>query len=264
MAYTKLSKRWFFPALYYTETVSLSGGGSLQFVFIDTVLLCGQTHPTLRDLPPTGPASVAAAEDQWAWIEQTLSTSTADWLIVAGHYPGQCTAEDLHYSLPLPLDLPSLSPPFPLTLLHFPNAVWSIGEHGPTSELVERLRPLLFKYRVSAYFCGHDHSMQHLREANTTLDYFLVGAGHLTDPSQIHKVKWLEHTSSHLPHLSVTWPLPLPMQMDVPKDSLHFWYAPLDPLDEHGAFATVSVDQHSLTTTYYSGKGGRGRAGQDA
>ena len=109
VAYTKLSKRWFFPAFYYTETVSLSGGGSLQFVFIDTVLLCGQTYPTIRDLPPTGPASTAAAEDQWAWIEQTLSTSTADWLIVAGHYPGQCKAEDLHYSLPLPLDVHSLS-----------------------------------------------------------------------------------------------------------------------------------------------------------
>jgi len=67
--------------------------------------------------------------------------------------------------------------------------VWSIGKHGPTSELVKRLRPLLFKYRVSAYFCGHDHSMQHLREANTTLDYFLVGAGHLTDPSKHHKVR---------------------------------------------------------------------------
>ena len=70
---------------------------------------------------------------------------------------------------------------------------------------MKRLRPLLFKHRVSAYFCGHDHSMQHLREANTTLDYFVVGAGHLTDPSQIHKVKWLEHTSppaTPLSHLS--------------------------------------------------------------
>ena len=94
VAYTKLSKRWFFPAFYYTETLPLGGGASLQFVFIDTVLLCGQTHPTLQHLSPSGPASVAAAEDQWAWIEQTLSTSTADWLIVAGHYPGEYQAEN--------------------------------------------------------------------------------------------------------------------------------------------------------------------------
>ena len=91
------------------------------------------------------------------------------------------------------------------------HAVWSIGEHGPTSELVVRLRPLLHKYRVSAYLCGHDHSMQHLREVNTTLDYFVVGAGHKTDPSQVHKVKQLARTSLPHTHLApppiLTWPL---------------------------------------------------------
>ena len=51
------------------------------------------------------------------------------------------------------------------------------------------------------------------------------------------------------------------MQKDVPKHSLLYWYAPSDKSEKHGAFATVSVDQHSLNTTYYSGKGGRGRAG---
>ena len=54
------------------------------------------------------------------------------------------------------------------------------------------------------------------------------------------------------------------MQKDVPKHSLLYWYAPSDKSEKHGAFATVSVDQYSLNTTYYSGKGGRGRAGQDA
>ena len=52
------------------------------------------------------------------------------------------------------------------------------------------------------------------------------------------------------------------MQEDVPQDSLRYWYAPFDPLDAHGAFATVSVDRQSLTITYYTGKGGRrGRGG---
>jgi hypothetical protein len=27
------------------------------------------------------------AKTQWAWLESKLSTSTADYIIVAGHYP---------------------------------------------------------------------------------------------------------------------------------------------------------------------------------
>ena len=69
------------------------------------------------------------------------------------------------------------------------HLVWSIGEHGPTDVLVKSLRPLLEKYHVNAYFCGHDHSMQHLREEDSNVDYFLVGAGHLTDSSTKHKVR---------------------------------------------------------------------------
>ena len=44
------------------------------------------------------------------------------WLLVAGHYP-----------------------------------VFSLGEHGDTSELKTYLWPRLNTYGVHAYFCGHDH-----------------------------------------------------------------------------------------------------------
>ena len=65
-----------------------NSGTEVQFVFIDTIILCGLTHPTKKWLPPNGPASLNAAEDQWKWIETTLAASTAKWLIVLGHYPG--------------------------------------------------------------------------------------------------------------------------------------------------------------------------------
>jgi len=65
---------------------------SVQFVFIDTIILSGTTHPTERHLPPSGPTSLNAAEDQWEWIEATLAASTARWLIVVGHYPGMHAA----------------------------------------------------------------------------------------------------------------------------------------------------------------------------
>ena len=65
---------------------------TVQFVFIDTVILAGLTDPFRRYISPSGPQSVQAADDHWKWIEDTLSASTAQWLIVCGHYPGMCIA----------------------------------------------------------------------------------------------------------------------------------------------------------------------------
>ena len=66
--------------------------------------------------------------------------------------------------------------------------VWSVAEHGPTEILVHRLRPLLMKYNVTAYFCGHDHNAQHIHESGISVEYFVTGAAHKTDPSEAHKV----------------------------------------------------------------------------
>ncbi len=65
-------------------------------------------------------------------------------------------------------------------------AVWSVAEHGPTQELVQKLKPMMEKYGVSAYYCGHDHNLQHLTDS--TIQYYVVGAGHLIDPSLAHMV----------------------------------------------------------------------------
>lgn len=64
-------------------------------------------------------------ENQLRHIDAMLAEAVKGnptWLLVAGHYP-----------------------------------VFSTGEHGDTSELKNYLVPLLQKYRVHAYFCGHDH-----------------------------------------------------------------------------------------------------------
>lgn len=67
----------------------------------------------------------ARIQNQLAHIDAMLATAVRNnptWLLVAGHYP-----------------------------------VFSMGEHGDTSELKTYLLPLLQKYKVHAYFCGHDH-----------------------------------------------------------------------------------------------------------
>lgn len=69
------------------------------------------------------------------------------WLFVAGHYP-----------------------------------VFSVGTNGDTDELQTYLQPLLERYKVDAYFSGHDHMSEHLQRNG--VDYFVAGAGAMTDTAR--------------------------------------------------------------------------------
>lgn len=80
--------------------------------------------------------------EQYQWIKETLANSTSDWLFVIGHYP-----------------------------------VYSGGEHGDTKELVDNLLPMLKKENVDMYLCGHDHTLQHMQELPTGIQFFLSGNG---------------------------------------------------------------------------------------
>lgn len=68
-----------------------------------------------------------AAEEQLAWLEETLSNSKADWVIVCGHYP-----------------------------------VFSGGEHGNTATLQAKVRPLLEKYEVMNH-CQANPCSRHMQ-----------------------------------------------------------------------------------------------------
>ena len=66
---------------------------TIAMVFIDTILLAGKSDPKDMYSSPLGPESQKAADDQWAWINQTLANyskpdSRVGWKFVAGHYPG--------------------------------------------------------------------------------------------------------------------------------------------------------------------------------
>ncbi|MFH4983982.1 hypothetical protein AB6A40_010691 [Gnathostoma spinigerum] len=141
IAYSNHSQRWVFPASYYTVSYRFGKRNTtVDFIIIDTIVLCGNTRDVVNgdliDLAlaesidnPNNPSDPEAARVQWRWIEEQLSKSRANYLFVAGHYP-----------------------------------VYSVSSHGPSDCLLERLQPLLRKYRVSAYLSGHDHTLQHLVE----------------------------------------------------------------------------------------------------
>lgn len=127
--YSAKSQHWNFPSSYYSldwEWTSSSGEArSAQILMIDTVDLTGLTLDG-SGVPPTGPQNLTCAADQWSWLEQQLSTSTADYLWVAGHYP-----------------------------------LYSTGDDGTNPHLVQQLLPLLREHGAH-YICGHDHMIQHM------------------------------------------------------------------------------------------------------
>lgn len=86
-------------------------------------------------------------------VETGFLCCRADYLLVGGHYP-----------------------------------VYSVAEHGSTKCLVDRLFPLLHKYKVQAYLSGHDHNLQHIQTnaRNWTTEYLVVGAANFIEDSQIH------------------------------------------------------------------------------
>ena len=122
----KRDKRWNLPSHQYTKTWSIPGthGMTLQIVFIDTVQLA-----PMEKCSDTGMSCDPAVQAQQVqpyldWFEKTLKASKATYLIVAGHYH-----------------------------------VYTVTDgDGPTAELVQRIVPLMQKYKVTAYINGHEHN----------------------------------------------------------------------------------------------------------
>lgn len=81
IAYSFIQPRWKYPSLYYHEQFySADESISVDIIFIDTVLYTGVYSGNAY---PAEPADMTQHE----WLENTLASSTADYIIVAGHYP---------------------------------------------------------------------------------------------------------------------------------------------------------------------------------
>lgn len=118
---------WYMPATYYSVDYDVPGGGVMTIVYIDTCLLDPYAKDTEDIL--SNPNWVDERADHLEWIDNTLAAAEANsnWLVVAGHYP-----------------------------------IYSMGEHGDDSYLVNDLLPILLQHNVHVYMAGHDHSHQHI------------------------------------------------------------------------------------------------------
>ena len=104
IAYSGVDPRWNFHSHYYGHnyswvTADTGETRSAEILLVDTVLPCGNSDvvdeftgewksPPGSELHgPRSPELRARAEEQWAWLVERLSRSTADFLWVAGPFP---------------------------------------------------------------------------------------------------------------------------------------------------------------------------------
>jgi tartrate-resistant acid phosphatase type 5 len=139
--YAKTSSRWRMPARYYTQSMITPDGAAVDLFFLDTTPLISGYRNRKEDALRANALSQDDAA-QLRWLEGALAASKAPWKLAFGHHP-----------------------------------VFSGGEHGDSKDLVAKLRPMLEKYGVQAYVCGHDHDLQHIDRG---VAYVCTGAGATT------------------------------------------------------------------------------------
>lgn len=145
--YSGVSRRWVMPARYYTKTFE-DDGVSLKIIFLDTPPLIDK-YRRKTDVYPD--ASEQDADAQLQWLEKTLSESTEDWIIVAGHHP---------------------------------IYAYTDKTESERKDMQKKVDVLLQKYRVDMYVCGHIHNFQHIRRPDSGIDYVVNTSGSLTRKPQ--------------------------------------------------------------------------------
>ena len=85
-------------------------------------------------------------DTQRVWLDAVLNAAKEDWVIVAGHHPvyAQTTKDE-----------------------------------SERTDLQKRLNPILKKYNIDLYVCGHIHNFQHIRKQDTDIDYVINSSGSL-------------------------------------------------------------------------------------
>lgn len=142
--YSDVSRRWNAENYYYTKTIEAGDNEKALLVFIDTTPLIDKYRKESDKYPD---ASKKAIEEQLKWLDKTLAASNEKWKIVIGHHP-------IHAFTP--------------------------KEESERTDLQARVQPLLDKYGVDMYLCGHIHNFQHIQPANSKVDYLVNSSGSLS------------------------------------------------------------------------------------
>jgi hypothetical protein len=137
--YSTTGSRWTMPGRYYSIKRKINAVDSVLLLFTDTSPFISYYYSETNSMSDLNKQDTAA---QMQWILSTLNISNDPWKIVVGHHP-----------------------------------IYSVGRHGSSGDLIQRLKPALLKNNVDFYIAGHDHDLQFLKQPNENLKYLVSGAG---------------------------------------------------------------------------------------
>jgi len=137
IAYTAVSDRWKMPSRYFAQEIPVDDTTSALFLIIDTSPFITQYQREDSVYHVIGQST----QVQLRWMDSVLAHSHAKWKFAVGHHPVYSAAKT----------------------------------HGDTPELIAQVLPIFRKYHLNAYFCGHDHNLQHLVDAG--FHSYLSGGG---------------------------------------------------------------------------------------
>ncbi|MFZ4454632.1 MAG: metallophosphoesterase [Bacteroidales bacterium] len=135
--YAKVSRRWTMPARYYTLVKKVDDKSSIRLIFIDTTPLIDKYRSHSEEYPD---ACKQDRELQLHFIDSVLSVNKEKWTIVLGHHPVYAQTKK---------------------------------DDSERNDMQNRLDPLLKKYKVDFYVCGHIHNFQHIKQKSSSVDYFV-------------------------------------------------------------------------------------------
>lgn len=144
--YTKISRRWYMPARYYSKIVTVDDDTTQQalFIFLDTSPFISQYYSSNEHKENIKSQDTTA---QKIWLEAVLKNASPNikWKIVVGHHP----------------------------LYTGGKRITSID----TKQMNESFKPIFEKYKVDAYICGHEHNLQYIKPTSGFTHYFITGSG---------------------------------------------------------------------------------------
>lgn len=143
--YGSVSRRWVMPGRYYAKSFEVDDTTDMTVVFVDTTPLIDKYHKESEE--KYRDVASQDIDTQLAWIDSTLMASDATWKVVIGHHPIYADTDK---------------------------------DDEERINMQERLDPILRKYGVDMYICGHIHNFQHIRQAGSDIDYVVNTAGSLS------------------------------------------------------------------------------------